>query len=118
MVALADQNSSTYVSKFGTYSAKNGYEPSDLAESLVQDGWFSCLVEELFHEDLWKLDDEPKVKEMSIEDIERELGYRVRIVDPEPKKKEVSPERKREINEAIDCFQRVFGISLDPEDYM
>lgn len=118
MVAVADQNEHTYACQYGTYSQEEGFILSDLAKDIINDGYVSCLIDELFHEDLWKVCSEPKVKEMSLEDIEKELGYRVRIIDPEPKNKSISPERKKEVDEAIDFFSRLFGIEdIDPDDY-
>ena len=58
----------------------------------------------------------PKPKEMTLEDIEKELGYRVQIVDPEPDKEEVSQDKKEEVNELVDLFNRLFGIDFRDED--
>ena len=52
-----------------------------------------------------------------MDELEKELGYRVQIVDPEPDKKEVSEDRKKEVDDTINVFRRMFGIELDPNDY-
>ena len=88
MVGLADENNRTYECEYGTYNQKNGFVFNEKVEGILED----CGIEgveaffnKLLHEDMWKLEEEPK--KMSLEDIERELGYRVKIVDPEPEMK-------------------------------
>lgn len=117
MVALADENGREYESLYGTYSKEDGFKFNESVEPIVEDKGYRELVNILFHENLWKLKKEP-VKEMTLQELERELGYRVKIVDPEPKKKDVSPERKKQVNDTIDLFRRYFGVNgLNPEDY-
>ena len=53
---------------------------------------------------------------MTLKELEEELGYRVRIIDPQPNK-ELSEKDKKEVDETIDMFGRLFGIKLNPEDY-
>lgn len=118
MVGLADENGKTYECKYGTYNKDEGFKFNEEAQSVVKDGWRN-LVYILFHENLWSLKKEP-VKEMSLNDIEKELGYRVRIITPDENKKEyekLSPAKKKQINEEIDFFRRLFGIDIDPEQY-
>ncbi len=114
MIGLADENGRTYKSDYGTYNRDDGFVflPQFSRNCSIP----ISLVNKLFHEDLWKLKEDP-VKEMSLADIEKELGYRVRIIDPEPNKKKVSEERKKEVDDTIDVFKRLFGIDLDPEEY-
>lgn len=116
MIGVADDNGKTYESKYGTYSKEKGFEFVDFPEEECKQIAFINL---LFHEDLWKLKKEPEPKKMSLQDIERELGYRVRIVDPEMgTDKKVSPERKKEVDDSIDFLKRLFGITdIDPDDY-
>lgn len=117
MVALADENGREYESLYGTYSKEDGFKFNESVEPIVEDKGYRELVNILFHENLWKLKKEP-IKEMTLQELERELGYRVKIVDPEPKKKEVSPERKKQVDDTIDLFRRYFGVNgLNPEDY-
>lgn len=117
MVALADENGREYESLYGTYSKEDGFRFNESVVPIVEDKGYRELVNILFHENLWKLKKEP-VKEMTLQELERELGYRVKIVDPEPKKKDVSPERKKQVNDTIDLFRRYFGVNgLNPEDY-
>lgn len=116
MIGLADENGKTYESKFGTYSKERGFEFTNFPKEECKQIAFINL---LFHEDIWKLKKEPTPKKMSLQDIERELGYRVQIVDPEMgSKKEISPERKKEVDDTVEFFKRFFGLeNLNPEDY-
>ena len=118
MVGLADENGKTYECKYGTYNKDEGFKFNEEAQSVVKDGWRN-LVYILFHENLWSLKKEP-IKEMSLQDIEKELGYRVRIVTPDENKKEyekLSPKKKKQIDKEIDFYRRLFGIDIDPEQY-
>ena len=118
MVGLADENGKTYESKYGTYNKEDGFKFNENVQPIVKNGWRN-LVNILFHEDLWKLKKEP-VKEMTLNDIEKELGYRVRIITPDENKKEyekLSPEKKEQIDKEIDFFRRLFGIDIAPEQY-
>ena len=116
MVGLADDNGRTYECKYGTYSKADGFKFNESINPIVKDGWRK-LVNILFHEDLWKLKKEP-IKEMTLQEIEKELGYRVAIKDPEPEAKVVSEERKEEVEETINFLKRWFGLDhIDPEDY-
>ena len=119
MVAVADENNRTYKSRFGTYDYTYGFNFNDEAIDHCADVGVEGFVWDLFHEDLWKLVDEPKVKKMSLADIEKELGYRIQIIDPEPEEEEISPERKKEVDDAIDFFERLFGAchNINREDY-
>ena len=114
MVGLADENGKTYESKYGTYNKEDGFKFNENVQPIVKNGWRN-LVNILFHEDLWKLKKDP-VKEMTLNDIEKELGYRIRIVDPN-KKDDLSPEQKKHIDEEIDFIRRLFGIDIDPKEY-
>jgi len=117
MVGVADENGKTYESEYGTYSKEKGFEFND--DVLDKKCKVLAFINLLFHEDIWKLKKEPELKKMSLQDIERELGYRVRIVDPEISTgKEVTPERKKEVDDSIDFLKRLFGLTnIDPEDY-
>lgn len=116
MVGIADENGKTYESKYGTYSKEEGFKFNENIQPIVKNGWRE-MVNILFHEDLWKIKKDP-IKKMTLQEIEKELGYRVQIVDPEPKKKEVSPERKKEVDDTIDVFRRWLGLdAIDPDDY-
>lgn len=116
MVGIADENGKTYESKYGTYSKEEGFKFNENIQPIVKNGWRE-MVNILFHEDLWKIKKDP-IKKMTLQEIEKELGYRVQIVDPEPKKKDVSPERKKEVDDTIDVFRRWLGLdAIDPDDY-
>lgn len=109
MVGLADENGRKYKCKYGTYTKNEGFVFND--KTLDYD--VEELVGILLHDDLWKLD-EPERKKMSIADIEKELGYRVQIIDPEfnkkeSEKKEISSKHKKEVDEAIQFWKDFFG---------
>lgn len=117
MVGLADQNGRMYKSEYGKYSKKDGFIFNDKA----LDKNVETLTWILFHDDMWKLD-EPERKKMSISDIEKELGYRVQIVDPEynkpaEEKKDLTKEQKDEVNALVDLFKRIFDVDIDPKKY-
>lgn len=115
MIGIADENGKTYECKYGTYSKEKGFEfYGDVIDMKCK---VSPFINLLFHEDIWKL--KPEVKKMSLQDIEKELGYKVQIVDPEiGTGKKISMERKKEVDDTIDVFKRIFGIDhIDPEDY-
>lgn len=116
MVGLADENNKTYESKYGTYSKEDGFKFDDCITEVIDDVGWRGFINILFHDNLWKLQPEP-VKEVTLEDIEREFGCKVRIVDPEPKKDELSKEQKEKIDKQIDFLNRWFGIDINPEDY-
>lgn len=111
MVGLADENGREYESKYGTYSKTDGFRFNDDIYNVVKDLGWRGFINILFHDDLWKLKKEP-AKEMSLQDIERELGYRVIITDPEPDKEKVSEEKRDEIDDYIDMLGRFLGINF------
>ena len=117
VVGLADENGRKYECKYGTYSKEDGFIFNESIGELVETIGWRGIINMLFHEDMWKLvKEKPKPKEMTLEDIERELGYRVQIVDPEPDKEEVSQDKKEEVNELVDLFNRLFGIDFRDKD--
>lgn len=116
MVGLADENGKEYECKYGTYSKENRFMFNDEAGEVFKNKGYRGLFDILVHEDLWKLKQEP-VKEMSLQDIEKELGYRVRIIDPKPGK-EVSEKRRKEVDDTIDFLERMLGLGyINREDY-
>lgn len=118
MIGLADENGREYECIYGTYSRDKGFNFNDSIFAITQEGeGWRGLINMLFHEDLWKLSPKEEPKDMTHEEIEKELGYRVNIVDPEPDKKIVSEERKKQIDNYIDFIQRFLGIDLDDENY-
>lgn len=76
MIGLADENGRTYTSKYGTYSKDTGFILKNFNYSST-----SNLVNKLFHEDCWSLD--KPVVTMTKEEIEQELGYKIKIKDNE-----------------------------------
>ena len=114
MIGLADENGKTYECKYGTYSKESGFIFNETVKTVTEKSGWRKLVNILFHDDLWKLKQD--IKKMTLEDVEKALGYKVQIVDPEPKKKIVSDKRKKEVDDTIDMFQRLFGIRFTDED--
>jgi len=78
MVGVADQNNKTYECKYGTYNSKDGFVFNNATVPIIHEIGWRGFVNKLFHENIWKLKAEP-VREMSIKDIEKELGYRIKI---------------------------------------
>lgn len=108
MIGLADENGRTYECDFGTYSKDDGFVFNETAYDFI-DFNLESFIGKLFHDNLWKLKQDP-VKEMSLADIEKELGYRVRIVDPEPNKEKVSKKSREETDALIDMWGRILGL--------
>lgn len=75
MVGLADQNGRTYASKYGSYSKKDGFIITNWGNT----NKFEDMLNNLMHDDLWSLKVEEK--EMTKEEIENALGYKIKIKD-------------------------------------
>ena len=119
MVALADENGRTYECKYGEYNKEAGFKFNETVESIVDEYGWREIVNILFHENLWKLKKDP-VKMMTLEELEEDLGYKVKIVEeekPEKKEKRQSDKDKEEIDEVCKFFKDLFGIDLDPKNY-
>lgn len=119
MIGLADENGREYESVYGTYTKEEGFKFNDAINPIIDDEGWRGFINLLFHENMWKLKKED-VKEMTLKDLERELGYKIRIVDPETKQKEyeaLSSERKEEIQRELDFLNRLFGLNIDPQEY-
>lgn len=114
MIGIADQNDKTYECEYGSYNKENGFIFNRNVREVTENGGWRKFINMLFHDDMWKL--KPEVKKMTLADVEKELGYKVQIVDPEPKKKIISDKRKKEVDDTIDMFQRLFGIRFTDED--
>ena len=82
MIGIADENSRTYESKYGTYSKKDGFKLSELSKSMTKEK----LLNNLFHEDCWSLKKNPI--RMTKKEIEEKLGYEIEINEPEERKLE------------------------------
>lgn len=106
MIGIADENGRTYESKYGTYNKKDGFKFKNPPKEECQ---WTAFIDLLFHEDIWKLKEKP-AKKMSLADIEKELGYKVQIVDSKP--------RDGELNEQNigDFLNWLFGITNESED--
>lgn len=119
MVGLADENGREYESIYGTYSKDEGFKFNDAINPIIDDEGWRGFVNLLFHENMWRLKKE-KVKEVTLEDLERELGYKIRIIDSKTKDDEynaLSPERKEEIRREVDFLNKLFGLNIDPKEY-
>lgn len=97
MIGVADQNNRIYESEFGTYSKTTGFVLNDYSRKLVKEN----LLDRLFHDNCWKLKVEEK--EMTKEEIERELGYKIKIKD-ETQKTNQSSYRENVFDD--DCLLR------------
>lgn len=116
MVGLSDQNNKTYECKYGTYNPTDRFRFNDEAKKVVDKSGYRKLFDILIHDNLWKLQ-QPPVKKMSLKDIERELGYRVQIIDPQPEEKEVDEKHRKEVDDSINFFKELFGIDINPNNY-
>ena len=83
MIGVADQNNRIYESEFGTYSKATGFVLSDYSKKLVKEN----LLDRLFHDNCWKLKVEEK--EMTKEEIEKALGYKIKIKDENNKSNDI-----------------------------
>lgn len=124
MVGVADQNNKTYKSVYGTYNKEDGFKVADeWKEFLVSDDSeesiynIETLIHNLFHENVWQIvKDEPR--KMTLAEIEKELGYRIQIADPEINdKKELTDKQKKDIDDTIDFFKKLFNVQIDPKNY-
>ena len=118
MVGIADENGKTYECLYGEYNKEEGFKFNESIEPIIEDKGWREVVNILFHEDLWKLKQDP-VKKMTLEELEKELGYKVQIVGEEPKEKkeELSEKDKRLINNTCDVLNSFFGTNFDPKNY-
>ena len=118
MVGIADENSKTYECLYGEYNKEEGFKFNESIEPIIEDKGWREVVNILFHEDLWKLKQDP-VKKMTLEELEKELGYKVQIVGEEPKEKEkeLSEEDKRLIDNTLDVLNSFFGTNVDPKNF-
>ena len=126
MVGLADSNDRTYECRFGTYNKEDGFKFNKRYQEMLNDsqylGKVESIINGLFQGNIWILVKEPEPKKMTLADIEKELGYRIQVVDPEldkptDKKKELTEEEKEDIDETIQFFKDLFGIKIDPKKY-
>lgn len=80
MIGVADENGKTYKSKYGTYNREEGFLFNDVAFEYPREIFCGILL----HENLWRL--KADKKKMTLDDIEKALGYKIEIVEDEPKK--------------------------------
>ncbi len=80
MIGVADENGRTYESKYGTYNKEYGFKLTP--ESIRIDK--TNLLFKLFHENCWLLKKE--AKKMTIEEIQKALGYEVEIIESQNNK--------------------------------
>lgn len=121
-VALADQNGRTYVSKYGTYNKEKGFviNPKYITFQTTLDSKkilmsYQELINGLVHDNCWSLKvEEPKPKVMTKEDIEKALGYKIKIQedkDEETKSEEnlCNMHKKYKFCGNDDLFSFLFG---------
>jgi proline dehydrogenase len=116
MVGLADENGKEYECKYGTYSKKGGFKFNEKINPLLDDIGWRGIVNKLFHDDLWKLKQDP-IEKMTLEEIEEILGRKIQIIDSKSKKKEIDENHRKRVDDTIDFFRDILGIDLDAEDY-
>ena len=117
MVGVADENGKTYECDWGTYSKKDGFKFPNLDFGDKQN-FVESFVNQLMHSNVWKLKKEPR-KKMTLEDIERELGYKIELCDT-PKKEEENTDDDINIEHLFDkydtiadIFSSLFGRKID-----
>ena len=104
MVDIADQNTKTYESEYGTYSKEKGFLFNAHAMTMTK----YKLIYDLFHNTTWAIKKDP-VKKMTKEQIEKALGYKVEIVSD--KEKETVDKSKKTKNKSKDKTDE--GITMD-----
>lgn len=107
MVGLADENGKTYECNYGTYNKDEGFIFNRNVREVTENGGWRKFISMLFHDDMWKLQQD--IKKMTLEDVEKALGYKVQIVDPEPKNEPISQKSKDEVDDIVDFWKRLFG---------
>ena len=80
IVGLADENGKTYESKYGIYNKEKGFRFYRSVISNQTDKGVENIINNLFHEDCWKLKvEKPAKKKMTKEEIETQakhwIGY-------------------------------------------
>lgn len=110
MIGVADSNGRTYKCPYGTYSKATGFVSNGYEMYISLD-----VVNKLFHEDCWSLKQE--TKKMSKEDIEKELGYEIEIINENnigeiDKNKKLNPQGINESDKTLsdiidDLFKKV-----------
>ena len=100
MIATADQNGRTYISKYGTYSKADGF---DLRLNTIRNYYDAeQLLNKLLHEDCWRL--KVDKKKMTRAEIEKELGYEIEIVGEHSKDNEHLNDLYKQLNTALNEY--------------
>ena len=100
MIGIADENGKTYISPYGTYSKKDGFDLRPVGIKHYYD--FEKLLYQLVHEDCWRL--KVDKKKMTKADIEKVLGYEIDIIDDD-----VSDNVRTYCRSYDEILKRVFG---------
>ena len=112
MIGAASDNTKTYESKYGTYNKEEKFKLNKLAmEEMAKNP--SEFLYNIMDKDLWKLKVERK--KMTQTEIEKALGYKIEIVQDRRytnNEGKSSEEKKREVDEAIDEFEQIFGVKI------
>ena len=109
MIGVADDNTRTYESEYGTYSKTEGFKLSSYAEELPKEK----LLYSLFHDACWVLrKDVPKRKRMTQKQIEDELGYLIEIDDGEEENRS-SDEDIKDYHTELDKLFKIMLLGLE-----
>ena len=107
MVGVADENGKTYECDWGTYSKKNGFKFPNLDFGDSQE-FVESFANQLMHSNVWRLKKEVK-KKMTLEDIEKELGYKIELCES-PKEEEEKEEEEIDFEHLFDKYNTIAEI--------
>jgi len=107
MVGVADDNTRTYESEYGSYNKAEGFKLNSYAEELPKEK----LLYDFFHNACWVLrKDVPKRKKMTQKEIEEELGYLIEIDDGEEENKSPDKDMQNYASDLNDLLRIIFGL--------
>ena len=87
MIKYAKEDNIPYESSFGVYNPDKGFEINEYGEKCFKSDPNKFLTMLLNDETVWH--PQPETKKMTLEDIEKELGYKVELINKPVKKVEI-----------------------------